>query len=205
MLPSFSKYFLSLVFFCFSLSASLAQQQKENNWFHFQSINQVGLLNGEISNSWQLQTINGVQYKSWFGGIGAGLDYYRMRSIPVFADIRKTFGHAVNKLFVYADGGMSFTWVTDKEKNNFGYNDHFSNGLYLDGGVGYQIHIRERNTLLLSLGYSYKTVKETYPVPIPLYLDFVPNIMPGPGTPSKQSNRYNYQLNRISIKIGWRF
>ncbi|MDP4250981.1 MAG: hypothetical protein Q8918_12800 [Bacteroidota bacterium] len=204
MLPSSNKYFLSLIFFCFSLSICLAQKQKEDDRFHFQSIDQVGLLNGEISNSWQLQTINGVQYKSWFGGIGAGLDYYRMRSIPVFADIRKIFGHSENKLFVYADGGMSFTWATDKEKNNFGYNDHFSNGLYLDGGVGYQIHISGRNALLLSLGYSYKTVKETYPFLIPLYFDYYNPNMPAPGTPSNQTNTYNYQLNRISIKIGWR-
>ena len=197
-----------IIIFCFSSFAGMAQKQKANNRFRFQSINQVGLLNGETGASPQLQTVNGVQYKSWFGGLGVGLDYYRFRSIPVFADFRKTFGHSKNKVFVYGDGGVSCSWVTTKEKNNYyGNLDRFSTGWYVDGGLGYQIHISGKNALLLSLGYSYKTVKEsipvTYPALYPPAIDFMLGVPPGLAT--GLTDRYDYHLNRISIKIGWAF
>jgi len=204
----YNQYSLLIILFCFSFGAATAQKQKANNRFRFQSINQVGLLNGETGASPQLQTVNGVQYKSWFGGLGIGLDYYQFRSIPVFADFRKTFGDSKNKVFVYGDGGISCSWVTTKEKNNYnGTLDRFSNGWYVDGGLGYQIHISGKNALLLSLGYSYKTVKESIPVYYPvLYMpaiDFTPGVPPGLAT--GQTNRYDYHFNRISIKIGWAF
>ena len=201
----FNPYFL-IIIFCFSSFAGMTQKQKEDNRFRFESISQVGLLNGETGASPQPQTVNGVQYKSWFGGLGVGLDYYRFRSIPVFADFRKTFGHSKNKVFVYGDGGISCSWVTTKEKNSYyGNLDRFSNGWYVDGGLGYQIHISGKNALLLSLGYSYKTVKETLPVLMMSYLDYAANMLPGSGTPTGQENKFDYHFNRISIKIGWAF
>ena len=77
--------------------------------------------------------------------------------------------------------------------------DHFSNGLYLDGGIGYQIHIKRKNTLLVSLGYSYKTVKETG-----TEYFYTPNsYLLGIAYPYPETDIYNYHLTRISIKLGW--
>ncbi len=200
MLPDYKKCQLLIALCCFSTIICFAQQKKENMPFLFHSINQVGLLNGQQSAAWQIQTINGFQHKSWFGGIGIGLDYYRFRGIPLFTDIRKTFGHSRNKVFVYTDGGIHFSWVTDKEKNNYGPPGKFSNGLYLDGGIGYQIQINRKNGLLLNLGYSYKKVTETVPAYTYYYY---PMILGGNSLPN--TNTYNYHLNRISIKAGWAF
>ena len=201
MLQDYKKYFLSVIMLSFLYSICPAQQQKGINRIQFHSINQLGLLNGETGSSCQIQTINGIQYKSWFAGIGVGLDYYRFRGIPLFADIRKTFGAAKNKLFVYGDGGIHFSWVTDKEKTVNGRpQSKFSNGLYLDGGIGYQIQLSPKNALLLSVGYSYKQMKETAPV-----YYFYPMIVGGDYPQSQPTNSYNYHLNRISIKVGWEF
>jgi hypothetical protein len=160
----------------------------------------VGLLVGQTGNAFQLQTINGAQYRSWFAGAGVGLDYYRFRTIPLFLDLKKEFGRSSNKLFVYADGGVSFSWVSDDEK--LGYvDDHFSNGFYSDLGFGYKSAVGKNNALIISLGYSYKKLTETYTSPFYYFTD--PYNTDPLTSPSKE--QINYSLNRLSIKIGWEF
>lgn len=205
MLQGCKKHLLFLLPGCLSLSICFAQQQKEERKISFHSINQVGLLNGQTGSAFQIQTIDGLQYKSWFAGIGAGLDYYRFRGIPLFADIRKTFGHSKNKLFVYGDGGMHFSWATDKEKIVNGVTAKLSNGLYLDGGIGYHIPVNKRNAALISLGYSYKKVTSRSPIYYfyPMYYD--PLFIGGNNIQPQQTNNLDYTLNRISIKLGWEF
>mgnify|MGYP001549207335 FL=1 len=199
------KYLLFLLPGCLFLNLCIAQQQKENQSIQFHSINQVGLLNGQTGSAFQIQTVNGLQHKSWFAGIGVGLDYYRFRGIPLFADIRKTFGHSKNKLFVYVDAGIHFSWATDNEKINNGVKTKLSNGLYVDGGLGYHIAVNKRNAVLISLGYSYKAVTDRSPIYYfyPMYYD--PLFITGNNTPTPQTNKLNYHLNRISIKVGWEF
>jgi hypothetical protein len=202
---SSKKYFLFLFAGCFFINISWAQQQKEKAGIAFHSINQVGLLNGQTGSAFQIQTVNGLQYKSWFAGIGAGIDYYRFRGIPLFVDIRKTFGHAKNKLFVYGDGGIQLNWATDKEKTTNGVEDKISNGLYLDGGLGYHIYINRSNAFLISLGYSYKKITDHSPLIYyyPFYYNSaITGVYPDQ---SSQTNKLNYSLNRISIQLGWEF
>jgi hypothetical protein len=190
-----------MLFFCIltgSVFIASAQQNKPAGQWSFHSLNNVGLLEGQTGSSFQIQTINGAQYKSWFGGIGLGLDFYRYRTIPLFFDIRKEFGRSSNKLFVYTDMGINFCWLTDNEKINYYQNDQFNNGLYADFGLGYKIGLgkKDHDHLLLSLGYSFKKLKETYDAPEYFY-------PPSPGPISK--DQINYSLNRLSIKIGWEF
>ena len=178
-----------------------AQQNNSVRRWQFHSINSVGLLEGETGSAFQLQTINGVNYKSWFAGVGLGLDFYRLRTIPLFADFRKEFGKSSNMIFVYSDVGINFSWVTDQQKTSNVQNDKFNNGFYGDWGLGYKVLVTKKNNLLLSLGYSYKKTVETYD---PLYYN--PGIFYGQGTqPNDQTQKINYSLNRLSIKIGWEF
>src|SRR5450432_2856838 len=100
----------------FMAAELLAQQKTVPDRWQFHSVNSVGLLEGQTGSSFQLQTINGAQYRSWFAGIGLGLDFYRYRTIPLFLDIRRQFGRSTNKLIVYADMGINFFWLTDNEK-----------------------------------------------------------------------------------------
>jgi len=202
---SCKKYLLLLFPACLIIGFCTAQQQKGKPALQFHSINQIGLLNGQTGSAFQIQTINGLGYKSWFAGIGAGIDYYRFRGIPLFLDIRKTFGHAKNKLFVYGDGGIHFNWATDKEKNSSGVQDRISNGLYLDGGLGYHIYINRSNALLISLGYSYKKITDRTPIIYYYPLDYYPSIAGVYPPQEPQTNKLNYSLNRISIKLGWEF
>ncbi len=186
------------------VSITSAQQNNSVNQWQFHSLNSVGLLEGETGSAFQLQTINGVNYKSWFAGVGLGLDFYRLRTIPLFADFRKEFGKSSNKIFVYSDVGINFSWVTDKQKTSYVQNDKFGNGFYGDWGLGYKVLVTKKNNLLLSLGYSYKKTVETYDQVY--YTYYPPGIFDGPGSlPNVQTQKINYGLNRLTIKIGWEF
>jgi|HubBroStandDraft_3_1064219.scaffolds.fasta_scaffold43553_4 hypothetical protein len=178
-----------------------AQQKSLGGQYQFHSINNLGLLEGQTGSAFQLQTINGAQYKSWFAGVGLGLDFYRLRTIPLFVDFRKEFGKNANKLFVYSDVGINFSWVTDQQKTGYAQNDKFSNGFYGDWGLGYKVLVAKKNNVLLSLGYSCKKTVETYD---PLY--YPTGIFYGQGVQANnQGQKINYSLNRLSIKIGWEF
>jgi hypothetical protein len=192
-----NRYTLLFLFCSMALMAS-AQENKSTPRWQFHSLNNLGLLEGQTGSSFQLQSINGVQFQSWFAGVGIGLDYYRYRSVPLFLDIRKEFGKKANKPFLYADGGINFPWVTDSEKSIYAADDHFGNGFYADLGAGYKISMGKKNSLLLSLGYSNKKLTETYTSPFVTYIDFF-------NPTSSPATKINYSLNRLSIKLGWSF
>jgi len=196
---------LSLLFLMLvvMVNISSAQQKTSSAQWQFHSINNAGLLEGETGSAFQVQTINGAQYKTWFAGVGLGLDLYRIRTIPLFADIRKEFGKGTNKLFGYTDLGINFGWATDQEKTSYVTGDKFSNGFYSDLGLGYKALVGRKNAVLLSLGYSFKKTVESY--------DQV-YYYPGPGglfnqnmQPDGDKEKITYSLNRLSLKIGWEF
>ncbi len=193
------------IFFLLGIAGiSYAQQKSIPAQWQFRSVMNVGLLEGQAGSAFQLQAIGGAGYKSWFAGAGVGLDYYRFRTIPLFLDIRKEFGRSTNKLFVYTDAGTSFSWVTDNEKMQYAAGDRFGNGFYTDLGFGYKIAAGKNNSFLISLGYSYKKLTETYQNPVLYYLQFLPpNGQTGPT--NGQTDRIDYSLNRLSIKMGWEF
>jgi hypothetical protein len=179
-----------------------AQQKSLTSPWRFQSIANVGLLEGQAGSAFQLQTINGAHYKSWFAGVGLGLDYYRFRTIPLFIDIRKEFGRSNSKFFLYADGGINFSWVTEAQKMGYWVNDQFHNGFYSDMGLGIKTTIAKKSALYISLGYSYKKLSETYST----FYNYYPNyyttdVFP----PNDTGEKISYSLNRLSMKIGWAF
>lgn len=189
-----TKYILLLVTAAYSLTAGAQEKEtktKKSCSCAFSSINQVGWLEGAKGSSFQLQTINGFRYKSWFAGIGAGLEYYYVRGVPVFLDIRKDILNKPNTPFVYADGGMHFGWERDKDKERLGMHGDISNGPFFDAGLGLKFAIN-KNALLLSIGYSHKYVKETYE-----FLNC------GIINCTTSSSTYRYKLNRLSLKAGW--
>jgi hypothetical protein len=193
------KYWSLVLLLMMTTGLVSAQTKSLQNTWQFRSFNTIGLLEGQAGSAFQLQTVNGAQYNSWFAGLGLGLDYYRYRTIPLFLDLRKEFGKTVNKLFVYADMGIGFSWLTDQQKNIYYSDDHYGNGLYNDLGIGYKLSVGKNSGLLISLGYSYKKLTETYPNYYnQTYWNGTMNINP-------QTQQINYSLNRLSIKVGWQF
>ena len=78
----------------FSLMSSAAQKKAI-----FSSQNYVGLLEGEQKSKLQLQTMNGIKYRTWFIGLGTGIDWYYLRSIPIFLSLNRDFLQKKNRNF----------------------------------------------------------------------------------------------------------
>ena len=173
--------------------------QKKNAAYKFHSINNISLINGDNGVSASLQSINGFQKGNLFAGVGLGLDYYLYRSVPLFADFRYEFGKTKNKFFVYADGGINFHWVEEDQSDGPIFiwdgsrnSSKFHNGAYTDLGFGYMVGSKKSGGLVLSLGHSYKSLEKTVS-----YQDW--------RTQETITDVYSYNLNRIVLKVGWKF
>ncbi|HMG67074.1 MAG TPA: hypothetical protein VK588_05275 [Chitinophagaceae bacterium] len=165
----------------------------------FSSRNYIGFLEGEHGSKFQLQTVEGIRYKTWFAGVGSGFDWYYMRSIPVFLSLSRDFLKRGNRNFYASvDGGMNFPWKDDKFPVQWQYqNEKYFPGFYWETGIGYKIGIgKKTDALLLHLGYNYKYISGKAE---PAY-DFT-------GFPFQEvsSQRFEYHLRRVSLKIGWNF
>lgn len=189
--------FLFLLAFV-SVSGLLPAQQSKTS-YRFHSTNSLVLVNGSNGVSASLQSVNGFKKGALFAGIGTGIDYYLYRTIPLFVDTRYVFGKKKNKIFTYADGGVNFSWVQTnlfinpaviRDGNNG--NSVYKNGLYSDVGFGYNIGMKKENALVISLGYSYKSLKKTE-----TYQDWRSHEL--------FTSRNTYNLNRIMLKVGWQF
>ncbi len=169
-----------------------AQKQK----IKFNSINTGGIIIGENRSYGLFQTVNGLMYQKWFAGIGAGYDYYYYTTIPLFIDARRYLGKR-NKGFLYADLGYNFPGKNKpgKEISSSYSSYHFTGGVYSDIGAGYRIKFIKKSSLLISGGYSYKTIHNKIGVTNPCL------IAPCP----ENISNYNYDFSRIVLKAGIQF
>lgn len=170
--------------------------QPKKSVFKFSSINSIGLLSGEIQNKFTLQTINGLQYKSWFAGVGASLDNYGCRSIPAFIDLRRTFGHSKWQPFVYIDGGINFPLHSTDLESNWGSTYKIHNTFYGEAGSGVSRKLNKRLQINFSIGYSYKHLS---------YLQYNNDYYNMYFPTSTTSTQYNFYYRRIAIKTGLQF
>ena len=190
------------IFFTIILLAVVCkiQAQKNKHALKFNSINNIGLLSGEMQNKFTFQTINGLQYKSWFAGVGAALDNYGYRSIPAFIDLRRTLELNEWQPFVYIDGGINFPLYTSDLPRKWGSTDAYKlqNTFYGEAGAGVKRKLSKRLQFDFSIGYSYKHfiyMQYYYPITINLssYL------------PSPIITQYDFYYDRIAIKTGLQF
>lgn len=195
-----SKQFLILISAFVLSTISVAQTPKKSGSSEtkcacgFRSILQGGLIEGNTGPSWHVQSVNGVYYKSWFAGVGVGIDYYMMRTVPLFIDVRKDLLKKARTPFLYADAGIQFDWLRTKEKIEWVDSD-YRRGRYYDIGGGYKITLKNSNAISVSAGYSLKSLREERVA--------VLNCFQPPCDPAR--DYYNYNLKRLSFKIGWQF
>jgi hypothetical protein len=189
--------------FVFILASVYSSAQHEVT---FSSQNYIGLLVGEQGSKTQLQTINGAKFKTWFVGLGTGIDWYHRRSIPLFISVDKDFLKKGNRnFFIAANAGLNFPWKDDKNYNEGGYTiEKTPAGFYWETGLGYRIGVGKKNdAILLQVGYSYKHIREDIK---DVYYTYAPNLNIPVWSPQPEiTNRIDYYLNRLSLKIGWNF
>ena len=178
-------FFSLLISLLFSISAS-AQKGKVK----FHSINLVGFVGGENEVNSVFQTVNGIKFSNWFSGIGIGIDNYRYKTLPLFIDGRWYFGDDKSG-FIYGDIGYDFPMKNKPGKEISYYDSYdFTGGVYTDIGIGYQVPLYKKSSLLFCLGYSYKRVETKVGVNIcgmPCWVDY---------------SKYEFNFNRMILKVG---
>lgn len=157
----------------------------------FSSTTSVGIAAGEIGTFAVFQTVNGVQYKKWFTGIGVGYDSYYYKTIPLFLDARRSVNKQ-NNVFIYGDAGYNFSWK-NKPKELFSYSSYnFSGGFYGDIGFGFTAKFIKKTSLSITTGYSYKTLYNKVHVVNPCLVGPCP----------ENIYDYTYNFRRIILKTG---
>jgi len=183
---------IQALFICSCLSA---QNGVPSGKWKFNSANQVGLLQGEAHTAFNLQSVNGLRRGNFFGGFGTGIDYYRYRSIPLFAACRKYFGGSPNQFYIYGDAGINFVWQ-ERSTSLYGAKETYHPGFYGGAGIGYKAGLKNGMGILLSAGYTYKKV-----INVQQEISSCPFM--GPCILSPETYRYN--LNRLIFQLGWLF
>lgn len=179
-----------------SLIAQTTKAKKTSSYL----MPQIALLNGSSGAGAQVQLAGGLIKKDWHFGLGTGIDYYELTSVPVYSDIRYHFDKA-KKAFAYANLGYNFHWKESTEGRVYIMpppNSTVKGGLYTDLGIGYNIAIGKKNSLALSMGYSVKQLTEEVeeillPGPFPLPIQVDPTI-----------RRYEYTFKRVAFKVAYR-
>ena len=182
---------LKIFFLITAISLQLAAGAQSK--FRFGNSTQIGLLSGSFKVADQLQTINGISYKTFFVGAGVGIDNYYFKTIPLFADVRKNIFEKKQTPFVYVDAGTNFPWK--KGEATTWQNTTYRAGLYYDFGIGYKWTIVKQICINASFGFSEKryTSREEY------------HYYPSADPVRPPTDRYNYTLQRFSMKLGLSF
>lgn len=165
---------------------------------------QLGIMDGDQSTNPQFQVVGGIVAKNWRIGMGAGLDYYSVRSVPVFVDVRNYFGKK-KKAFAFANLGYNIPWPKeDQYKTIFiqggTKKSEFDMGIYTDAGIGYDIDLGKQKNLSVSIGYTIKKFTEKYDDRFGWIWGW-PMPLPG-GTQSERTEEYTFR--RLSLKAGFR-
>jgi hypothetical protein len=185
-----------------SLSAVTGYGQKG---IRFRSTETIGLSSGQAGNAMVIQSVNGVSLGPWFLGAGAGIDYYRFRSAPLFVSATRDIALSRNGALVLGfDWGKNVSWYKVPDPADYPgqtTKTTFSGGMYLNAGLGYEVKLGSRKGLIFSLGYSQKRVSEVQSV------TSEPCLNPGYCNVNAQSTKAALEyLNRVfRFMVGVRF
>ena len=104
------KTLLLLLSFLVIMNVIPAQEIKKENKY-FSSEISIGIVEGEQGTNFHVELLNGLRYKTWFAGIGTGLDYYYYRTIPVYLSGIKYLSPRNHSFFIQGDAGINFAWI----------------------------------------------------------------------------------------------
>jgi hypothetical protein len=188
------KTFLSAFIIAFLLfKPAIIGAQTTKQKIAFSSINQVGLLTGSAGEAVSVQTINGIKKSRSFAGVGVGLDFYGLKTVPLFVDLRTDFSLNKNTPFAYFDAGVNFLSLNHIQKEQAGF-PSTSPGVFYDIGLGWKLSGKNNEAMIVSAGYTLKQAR---------YKTQSYSIFPAPQMQSENYDRYNFLYRRLVIKIGF--
>ena len=189
--------FLTAIFLLLFTFASSQLLTTKTSVVTFQSSARVGISAGQKGSTPALNfsVVNGVQFKQWFAGVGAGVDYYGLkRSVPLFLSVQRMFSEKTNTFFLFTGAGYNLPWLKASEKMQNVDNYKQAGGLFYEAGVGYKFKFISHSKMGLSAGYSFRQLKEKYTEQCAWCEQEIP--------PSEVDN---YKFRVIEIKLNWWF
>lgn len=128
-------------------------------------------------------------------GAGAALDFYRVRTLPVFGHFAAELApRRVATPFVYADPGLTFPWPRRREYPGWDKPDQKLPGVYLNLGVGQRLRLGQGpQSVALSCGYSLETFRLRNKEVI---MGVNPEL-----TPEPLIETYRYVFNRLVLRL----
>lgn len=190
------KKILILIAVTCAMQATAQRQEK----LKFDVVPSAGFINGSgaVSGLFDITTL--IRKNDWAFGVGTGIDYYRIRTVPVYLATRHYFGKA--PAFFYGSAGYTIAAPLETQylhSGTFWMNtgrSSFSNGVNAEAGIGYSFAPMKKHGLELSIGYSVKTLRESYTEYI--YRDFPPY------TTELTEHSFHYTFSRAVVRIGIR-
>jgi len=161
----------------------------------FSSQISTGIVEGQHNTNFHIELLNGIRYKTWFAGIGTGLDYYYYRSIPVYFSGIKYLSPRNHSFFMQGDAGINFVWEDETISTGNEVSHEFKPGLYWNGILGFATGLDRKNAFSFGLGYSYKSLKEIKEVAVRCFNPPCENTF----------ETYQYNLKRLTLRLGWQF
>ena len=191
---SASFIFLFLSFMILDVNAQKAVAEKAGLFQQFHSINSAGFLVGSTTRSIQFTTVNGFQAKKLFAGIGVGLDCYYHISVPIFLELHYKLAGIKNMLDLSGAGGINIP--SSGQNKNFEYRvGKYRAGGFFESGFDYRIPVKNK-AFITGARFSFKQMKQIVENnvwnPVTNRIDNIPI-------------KYDYQFNRVVVKIGWVF
>lgn len=154
------------------------------------------LLNGDHHVSQSVSLSTGVRMKSLQIGLGAAIDYYKIRSLPLYLDLKYKW-RGKPAPFLFAQGGYNVAWALEHqhstEKSSTG-TTVYNNGSYFNAGAGAYVFRDGKEAVSVSLGYSVKKLTELYQV----------TSWAG-GVWYYNNAKMDYTLRRISLTLAYEF
>ena len=181
------------------LSVTVGYGQKA---WRLRSDSYIGLSIGELAPYGQGQTVNGFSKGPWFLGLGAGLNYYHFRNIPLFLSVTRDLpvSDKKNRLFLILDGGIDLPWY----KRGFPLYQRtissFRPGPYWSAGMAYRWPLSEhgRLALLFSAAYAMKKLTERQTTSAACY-------NPPDCTVTSLTDKYEYLDRNLTLAVGVEF
>lgn len=183
-----------LLFWFLVVCPAITNAQDTTRNIGFYTTLSVGLAAGESNAEPVYQLSTGFLFQRFYAGAGIGIDRYKFRTYPLFADLRYDFDRR-KSAFVYANIGYD---LIGKQEKRFTFNqtaDDYIGGFYFDAGIGYRFAIGHHNGIAFSAGYSGKDL-----VNEKRYLFAWQG-----GDCDEQVVRNRYKLTRVLMKLSWQF
>jgi hypothetical protein len=176
----------------------VSAQRKEKTVFDV--VPSVGFINGSGAVSGLVDITAMIRKSDWAFGLGSGIDYYRVRTVPVYLAARRYLKNA--PAFFYGSAGYTIAAPLETQYLHPGTywmnsgRSSFSNGLNGDAGIGYSFAPKKKHGLEIALGYSVKTLNESYTEYI--FRDFPPY------TRELTEHSFHYTFSRAVVRIALR-